>query len=147
MFVSAYVYECAIVDVQECMHPHTICGIMYTINHFILHIMCRRGTEEEYTELTQLLQDVSSYMGDVASLQKKVRDAKSVESKQKAKDMKAVMERLLSTSMFCGASVRRWFGSGMKCILVQCDISLHFIFLVVNFFFVYMYVYREEAPA
>lgn len=68
-------------------------------------IMRRRGTEEEYYELSQLLADISSYMGDLASLQKRVREAKSKEDKQKSKEIKAVMERLLASSMFYGASV------------------------------------------
>ena len=67
--------------------------------------MRRRGTEEEYYELSQLLADISSYMGDLASLQRRVREAKSKEDKQKSKEIKAVMERLLTSSMPHGASV------------------------------------------
>ena len=68
-------------------------------------IMRRRGTEEEYYELSQLLADISSYMGDLASLQRRVREAKSKEDKQKSKEIKAVMERLLTSSMLYDASV------------------------------------------
>lgn len=96
------------------MYQHVVSRTLSLVSYCI---MCRRGSEEEYTELTQLLEDVSSYMGDIASLQKKVRDAKSLESKQKAKEMKAVMDRLLSTSTFCGISVSCQFCNCRECIL------------------------------
>ena len=46
---------------------------------FILWITKRSGTEEEYSELSQLLQDISTYRGDME--ENKAKTAKEKEQK------------------------------------------------------------------
>ena len=48
---------------------------------FILWITKRSGTEEEYSELSQLLQDISTYRRDMEEY--KVKTAKEKEQKKK----------------------------------------------------------------
>ena len=67
----------------------------------MLQLSCRSGTEEEYSELSQLLDDISSYSRDMVVLQTQEREAKNKEKsdKQKGEEMrKAAME--LMGSMF-----------------------------------------------
>ena len=101
VLVYAHVHACVF---EECWCVSVKQLLMYySLRIHSLQHICRRGTEEEYSELMQLLEDISSYMGDLATLQKKVRDSKNKDDKQKAKEIKAVMEKLLVASMLCGA--------------------------------------------
>ena len=43
---------------------------------FVCPIIYRTGTEEEYGELTQLLEDISTYMRDFEELKERDKDAK-----------------------------------------------------------------------
>ena len=67
----------------------------------------RSGTEEEYCELAQLLEDISTYMGDfeeVKERDKNVKKKKEAEDKRKAEEMRrAAMEGLASTFRHCNA--------------------------------------------
>lgn len=111
--------------------------------HSLHHIICRRGTEEEYSELMQLLEDISSYMGDLATLQKKVRDSKNKDDKQKAKEIKAVMEKLLVASMLCGALLV--IAVCMECIIITswCKVVYRNVYSSLKFyinFFISFYI-------
>ena len=68
--------------------------------HTLLYVLCRSGTEEEYTALQQLLEDIVQYMHDMAGLkenQKAAKKRKAEEEKRKGEVMRqAAMERLSS---------------------------------------------------
>ena len=61
------------------------------------------GTEEQYSELCQLLEDISSYLRDLAIQHKKdkaEKKKKDLEDKMKAQDMrKAAMEGISSKKL------------------------------------------------
>ena len=67
----------------------------------------RSGTEEEYCELTQLLEDISTYMRDfeeVKERDKNVKKKKEAEDKSKAEEIRrAAMEGMASTFGHCNA--------------------------------------------
>lgn len=62
--------------------------------------MCRSGTEEDYSELTVLLEDIASYQRDVIGAlnrEKEGKKKKEMEDKQQGEEMrKAAMETLSS---------------------------------------------------
>jgi len=71
--------------------------------HFVLPFGCRSGTEEEYSELHQLLEDISSYLRDfntIRAAQAAERAAqlkKAEEDKRKGEEMRrAAMEGISS---------------------------------------------------
>ena len=67
-------------------------------------MICRSGTEEEYSELSQLLEDISSDSRDVAVLQMKEKELKKKEQSDKRKGeevRKAEMELLGSKCLCC----------------------------------------------
>ena len=64
----------------------------------------RSGTEEEYDELSQLLEDISSYMRDFEEL--KAKKKKEADDKRKAEDMRrAAMEGMASMFEHCHACI------------------------------------------
>ena len=67
------------------------------------------GTEEEYSELCQLLEDIASYVKDCDELKKengKMRKKKEAEDKQKGEEMrKAAMEGLASKCEYIWCTV------------------------------------------
>ena len=72
-----------------------------------LDVVCRSGTEEEYSELSQLLKDISSYMRDLNALkvtqakEKAAQLKKAQEDKRKAEEMRlAAMEGISSEMIF-----------------------------------------------
>ena len=69
----------------------------------------RFGTEEEYDELSQLLEDISSYMRDFEELKAKEKDEKKkkeADDKRKAEDMRrAAMEGMASMFEHCHACI------------------------------------------
>ena len=68
--------------------------------HYDFAYKCRSGTEEEYLELEQLLEDIGTYVRDVAELktnQQKAASLKKSEDKKKGEEMrKAAMEGIRS---------------------------------------------------
>lgn len=66
----------------------------------LYNVTSRSGTEEEYTELQQLLQDIEVYTRDIAAVrdhQKESSRKKDEEDKKKGEEMrKAAMEGLSS---------------------------------------------------
>lgn len=100
-----YICVCVCVCVS-CMYVH-VCVCM----HVCAYVSCcvpvcvcclRSGTEEEYTELQQLLEDISSYLRDVEAAkvaQKAANKKKDEDDKRKGEQMrKAAMEGIASTS-------------------------------------------------
>ena len=75
-------------------------GIKIYFNTLVHCILClySSGTEEEYSELTQLLQDIADYQRDLQDAQLKEREAKKlkeVNDKTVAEEMrKSAMETL-----------------------------------------------------
>ena len=72
-------------------------------NHVFLYFACRSGTEEEFTELHQLLEDISSYMKDLSAIravqatEKAALQKKIEEDKRKGEEMRrAAMEGISS---------------------------------------------------
>ena len=68
----------------------------------------RSGTEEEYSELTQLLEDISTHMKEFDELKERDKDEKKkkkeAEDKSKAEEMrKAAMEGIASMFEYCNA--------------------------------------------
>lgn len=75
---------------------------MFNQNLF-LYFACRSGTEEEFTELHQLLEDISSYMKDLSAIravqatEKAAQLKKAEEDKRKGEEMRrAAMEGISS---------------------------------------------------
>ena len=70
-------------------------------------ITCRSGTEEEYTELNQLLEDISSYMKDFTALRaaqvakRAVQLKKAQEDKQKGEEMRRAAMEGISCESAC----------------------------------------------
>ena len=64
----------------------------------MIHVWYRSGTEEEYTELVQLLEDISSYRRDVEEAlekEKEKRKQKEINDKRTGVEMrKSAMETL-----------------------------------------------------
>lgn len=72
------------------------CVCMFTV--YTCTSFASSGTEEEYTELHQLLEDITTYLKDAAELKKErsdMRRKKEAEDKRKGEEMrKAAMESL-----------------------------------------------------
>ena len=82
-----------------------IVGLQYVSMHFTqFQFMIRFGTEEEYTELMELLDDISTYMRDILELKMKDKEEKKrkeVDDKRQGEEMKkAAMEGMASTCKF-----------------------------------------------
>lgn len=78
-----------------------VCVFSLTTNNMLLcTTFGSSGTEEEYTELHQLLEDITTYLKDAAELKKEkgdIRKKKEAEDKRKGEEMrKAAMESLAS---------------------------------------------------
>ena len=68
----------------------------------------RSGAEDEYDELSQLLEDISAYMRDFEELKAKEKDEKKKEAddKRKAEDMRrGAMEGMASMFEHCHACI------------------------------------------
>lgn len=95
------------------------CSLVCIWFHFEHGVISRSGTEEDYSELTQLLQDIAEYQRDVLEAQikeKKQKKRKEAEEKRQAEDMRTSAMMTMSskycsvhkdfTPMFHGNSVR-----------------------------------------
>ena len=73
---------------------------MFDSYSVVIYVVRRSGTEEEFTALQQLLEDIAQYMHDMAALkesQKAAKKRKAEEEKRKGEVMRqAAMERLSS---------------------------------------------------
>lgn len=61
--------------------------------------MLRSGTEEEYTELTQLLEDIMTYRRDMEDLKRKEKEEKN--RKEELKNKKGQEMRAAAVSKMC----------------------------------------------
>ena len=109
--VCMHVCTCVLVFVSACwnvilcVNPLRCCASN--------SVVCRSGTEKEYTELSQLLEDICTYMRDLIDIRSKEREEKkkkdSDESVQAEHMRKAAMEGLVKSSTL--GCKREWEGS------------------------------------
>lgn len=72
--------------------------------------MCRSGTEEDFGELQQLLEDISTYMKDFEAL-KAAQAAQKVVAQKKVEDDKQRGEEMRKAAMLRPASESIWLHS------------------------------------
>jgi hypothetical protein len=87
-------------ELPSCSGVLPVPGHVSTEDEYNFAYKCRSGTEEEYAELEQLLEDIATYVRDMAepkANQQKVASLKKSEDKRKGEETrKAAMEGITS---------------------------------------------------
>ena len=116
-------------------HGHTA-----TLISFFYAIMWRSGTEEEYGELSQLLEDIYSYREDLQEQKSKEKESKKKreeEDKQKGEKMRAAALSGITSKFNLILGMWRWVSCEFYCLNVW-NFTLSRIVTVSNVYFLFL---------